>query len=312
MADFYDPVRPALFQAGTLYFSGRAMELCVRVTDMARHGLLAGRSNSALLYCDCSRPGVTMTICAAVTNGDSEGLFVGRNGLFVDRQGRDWDAAVVKVVESPISIREAFWSPYKRLLRFVEDFAARSAAEADKAMTSKLASAASSLTEPKPPGAAKPKIDLGTVAALGVAVGGITTAMGLLMQAFFGLGWLMPLGVVGVILAISLPSMGLAWLKLRNRNLGPILDANGWAVNGHVRINLPFGASLTRVGTLPPNARRLPGDPYADNRRPWLRWLLLAVLLALASWVGWHRLHSGGWVWQGAAAALAPAPPDSP
>ena len=34
-------------------------------------------------------------------------------------------------------------------------------------------------------------------------------------------------------LAISGPSMLIAWLKLRQRNIGPILDANGWAVNAH-------------------------------------------------------------------------------
>ena len=45
-----------------------------------------------------------------------------------------------------------------------------------------------------------------------------------------------------------------AWLKLRQRNLGPILDANGWAVNGQVKLNVPFGASLTKVAELPANA----------------------------------------------------------
>jgi len=29
--------------------------------------------------------------------------------------------------------------------------------------------------------------------------------------------------------------MIIAWLKMRQRNLGPILDANGWAVNSKAR-----------------------------------------------------------------------------
>src|SRR6185369_17127179 len=98
----------------------------------------------------------------------------------------------------------------------------------------------------------KPKIDIGTVAALGVAVGGITSALALFMTAFLGLGYWIPAGVLGLILAISGPSMVLAWLKLRQRNLGPILDANGWAVNARAKINIPFGASLTNVAKLPP------------------------------------------------------------
>ena len=36
-ADFYDPRRPAVFQAGTLYLDGRACHLCVKVDDPAAH-----------------------------------------------------------------------------------------------------------------------------------------------------------------------------------------------------------------------------------------------------------------------------------
>ena len=55
-----------------------------------------------------------MTIAAAFTAGDSDNLMVGRNGVFYDRKGRDWDATIVKIVEHPISIRQAFWLPYKQ------------------------------------------------------------------------------------------------------------------------------------------------------------------------------------------------------
>ena len=39
-----------------------------------------------------------MTIVAGFTAGDAERLAVGRHGIFVDRQGRDWDAVVIKLV----------------------------------------------------------------------------------------------------------------------------------------------------------------------------------------------------------------------
>jgi hypothetical protein len=48
--------------------------------------------------------------------------------------------------------------------------------------------------------------------------------------------------------------MLIAWMKLRKRNLGPILDANGWAVNAKAKVNVPFGTSLTGVAKLPPGA----------------------------------------------------------
>ena len=100
----------------------------------------------------------------------------------------------------------------------------------------------------------------------------------------------MPLVLLGVMLAISGPSMLLAWLKLRKRNVGPLLDANGWAVNIRARINIPFGASLTRVAELPAGAERSLTDPYAEKPSPWPWWLLLAVLMGGVYWAwkqGW-------------------------
>jgi hypothetical protein len=129
--------------------------------------------------------------------------------------------------------------------------------------------------------AAPKKLDIGVVAALGVAVGGITAALGALLETFFGLGIWMPLGVLGLILVISGPSMLIAWLKLRQRNVGPLLEANGWAINSLARINVPFGASLTRLGSLPRGARVNMVDPFADKRRPWGLYLLLLVAIVI-------------------------------
>ena len=134
--DFYCRKRKAVFQAGILYLDGRACELCVRVDDMARHGILASLAKTYLAYCDCALRGGSekMTIAAAFTGGDSDQLLVGRNGVFFDRSGRDWDATIVKIIEHPISIRQAFWSPYKKVAKMIEDQLEKTAAARDKAM----------------------------------------------------------------------------------------------------------------------------------------------------------------------------------
>ena len=62
--------------------------------------------------------------------GDSDNLMVGRNGVFYDRQGRDWDATITKVVDNPISLREAFFAPYKKFIRMIEEQVAKRAAAA--------------------------------------------------------------------------------------------------------------------------------------------------------------------------------------
>jgi hypothetical protein len=82
-----------------------------------------------------------------------------------------------------------------------------------------------------------------------------------------------------MILLISMPSLVLAYIKLRKRNLGPILDANGWAVNARARINVPFGTTLTSVAKLPAGARRETVERYRDRGLPWKRWAFLALLL---------------------------------
>jgi len=96
--------------------------------------------------------------------------------------------------------------------------------------------------------------------------------------------------MVGAILAvmalISGPSLVMTYIKLRKRNLGPILDANGWAVNAKARINVPFGTRLTAIAELPPGSTRDLVDPFEETRRPWKLYLAL-VVVALLGWQWW-------------------------
>lgn len=291
--EFYHPEHRAIFEAGTLYLDGRTCKLCLDVQDPAKHVALAGLSNCFLAYCDCTRKdGSKKSIVAAFTGGSQDYLLVGRNGVFYDREGNDWDATITRLVENPISIRQAFFSPYKRFVRFIEKQAAKNAEAAEASNQSVFEKGASELinAETNP---AKTKLDLGVVAAFGVAVGGITTAIGLFLQAIFGLGWLMPLGIFGLMLLISGPAMFIAWLKLRQRNLGPLLDASGWAINGQVKINVPFGGQLTQIARLPKGARRTLRDPYRQGSK-WRKILpiLLFLILAGAGFYYWQQKSS--------------------
>lgn len=115
------------------------------------------------------------------------------------------------------------------------------------------------------------------------------TALAAVVSGFLSLpAWQMPLVLAGIVLLISGPSMLLAWLKLRQRNLGPLLDANGWAVNTRARINIPFGGALTGVAALPAGASRSMSDPYAEKSSPWRAWILLLILVALVA-VAWQQ-----------------------
>jgi hypothetical protein len=283
--DLYDGGDPAIFQCGTLYLDQRSCHLCLPVENAGRHASLAALAGAYLAYCDCARKGTgeKRQIVAAFTNGESDNLMVGRNGVFYDRKGVDWDATITKIVENPISIRQAFWSPYKKLVRFIEEQVAKRAAAADAKTETKMSTAAAGATNLDQTKTGPRKVDVGTVAALGVAFGALGTLVTTLIGYAFGLFaiafWKVVLAFVGVLFVISGPAMIIAWLKLRKRNLGPILDANGWAVNTRAKINVPFGASLTDVAKLPPGATRSTDDRFGERPSVWPKLALFVILV---------------------------------
>lgn len=291
--DFYARKSPAIFQIGTLFLDQRSCELCLPVEDAGKHGSMAVLAGTYLAYCDCTRKSTNqkLQIVAAFTAGDSDNLMVGRNGVFYDRKGQDWDATITKIVDHPISITQAFWSPYKKLIRFVEEQVAKRASAADAEVTSKMQSTAESAASLQKPKTIEPprRIDTGTLAAIGLVLTTLLGALGTIFARILGLlWWQIPLAIGGMILAVSLPSMTIAWLKLRKRNLGPILDANGWAINAKAKINVPFGSVLTQSATLPAGSTRDLVDPYAEKKRPWGFYGVLAgsVILVLCWFLG--------------------------
>ncbi len=329
-ADFYSRDRWAAFQAGTLYLDSRSCELCIKVDAP---NPLAAMSKTYIAYVNCTRPGSpAMTVACCFSQGDSDYLFAGRHGVFYDRKGRDWDAVITSIVDNPISLRQAFWSPYKKFVRMIDEMAAKRAAAADAASNDRLnkvadkavtaaadaaAAKAVAAAQPTPPPPPPKKFDIGIVAALGVAVGAIGGALATAGSVLGRLAWWQfPLVVVGVMLAISLPAVIIAFLKLRQRTLGPILDANGWAINGRVKINIPFGTALTNLAKLPAGAQLSLADPYEDKeaaqqKRRAIAIVVLVVLAAAAIWTRWNHGQTGHYFWQKstAPAAVAPAAP---
>jgi hypothetical protein len=317
-ADFYSRDKWAVFQAGTLYLDNRSTELCLRVDGP---NPLAAMSKVYIAYCTCTRAGCPpITIAGCFTQGDSDYLFVGRHGVFYDRKGRDWDAVVTSISDNPISIGQAFWSPYKKFIRFIEEQVAKRAATAEAQSNAKLASAAEQTVQVDKikPAEAPKKFDLALITGIGVALGSIGGFLAAVFSNFVNLGFWMPIGLIVIMLAISTPSMIIAWLKLRQRTLGPILEGNGWAVNGRVKINIPFGTALTDIAKLPPGSKRSLDDPYEDKeaaRHKRQTVLLVVLLVAVGAVIGVRVDHNrrGRYFWEpkpvAAPVAPAPAPP---
>ena len=307
--DFYNKEKKlgAIFQSGTLIIDQRACRFCMKVENMPAHNATAATSGLFLVYCDCTTKtsAAKLQIVAAVTVGEIGNLIVGKNALYYDNAGVEWDAVITKVVDNPISVAQSFWSPYRRMATAVENLISKSAAEKDSKMmadaTAKINAAPTTLpatpapaagadaAAPKP--AAAPPFDIakfaGIFAAIGMAVGMIGTALASLAKGLWALTWWqLVLVFLGLMMLISGPAMVLAWLKLRRRNIAPLLNANGWAVNAASKVSIPFGETLTDVAKYPKLRLK---DPYAKKgMSAWAKVLVTLLVLAVIAAAVWY------------------------
>lgn len=308
--DFYakDRAVNAIFQSGRLIMDQRECRLCMKVLDAAKHNATAAVSGMYLIYCECvakDKP-AKLQIVAAMTVGDVGDIFVGKNAIYYDNSGSEWDAVITKIIENPISVAQAFWSPYRRMAKAIENLISKNAADKDAKImsdaTAKINAAPAALpaagTAPAADGkpAAAPPFDIakvaGIFAAIGVAVGMIGTALSGLLKGLLALKWWQLIIVfVSIMLVISGPAMIMAWLKLRRRNIAPLLNANGWAVNAASKISIPFGETLTDQAKFPKIKMK---DPYAKKGlATWQKILITVICLAVVAATLWALRYFG-------------------
>lgn len=293
--DFYSraPGVRAMFELGQLYIDQRCCDLCIRISDMSKHADMAAQSGIFLIYFKATSKvlGKAMDAVAVMTDGDIFDLRPGKNGIFYDLQGNNWDAVITKVVDNPVSISQAFWAPYRKAWEFCVGIINKSAADKDAKINADLQAKVQTAAATTPGAADAAKTDkqqafdiakfAGIFAALGMAFGYIGTVITTIAAGVQSTP--LPkliLIFLGLMLAISGPSCFIAWTKLRKRNLGPILNANGWAINSKVLVNILFGGKLTTVAKYP---KLKLADPYDQKTPAWKIWLpTVLIILAIA------------------------------
>ena len=303
LKDFYNPKEKAIFQAGTLIIDQRACDLCVAVADAGALAAQAGNSNLYLLTLDCIQraTGKTVKIAAAVTMGSVSDLYVGKNAIFYDRAGLDYDAKVVSIIDNPISIKQAMWSPYIKFGKFVETQINKFASEKESGVmsdaTSKFSEATAAAPAAPAEGAAaapKPSFDMakfcGIFAMITLAVSALVGVLAAIVAGFAALPWYGKiLALLGIFLLISGPSMFIAWMKLRKRDLGPVLNANGWAINAGAKINIPFGQTLTQMAKFPFVKGKDPFAQKTSTGKKILYWIIgIIIVLGIIAFAGYR------------------------
>ncbi len=307
----YDTTQVALFDAGSLVLDGRRLEFCLRVADRAKHRAVAEAGALHLVYCEvfaAAGGAALFEIAAPVTSGEVGRIAVGRRGLFIDRKGEQFDALVVDVVDNPVSIVEAMRAPFRH---------------AWQALTDRVQAVAGTVVDPKkgllalpdkPADAAKPADAGKTVDGKpaeapkaappswqAILVGGGLTFAALSSAVTYAVTSLarmrlttLVLAVVAVCVLVAVVAGLLGWLRLRRRDMGALLEANGWAINARMKVTRRIGLYFTRRPPLPADARLQRPDALAvftapeDRRRArtlavWIALWSLAV--ALYAWV---------------------------
>jgi len=302
LQDLYNTQKWAIFQAGTLVVDQRTCDMCVRVNDAAAMAAQAAKSGMYLLTCDCvsKSTGKTMKVIAAVTVGEVGDLFVGKNCIFYDINGVDYDAKIVNIIDNPISIKQAMWSPYRKFSNFVSEQINKFAAEKENAVmadattkfdaktaevkSADLTNAAAAKEAGKQAGSFDIAKFSGVFAAIGMGLGMLGSCVVAIFSGLIKLSfWQLILVVLAIILIISGPSMFIAWLKLRKRNLAPILNANGWAVNAAAKINIPFGNVLTQAVNFP--VKFDVKDPYPEKTHRIRNFFLILLLILIVAYL---------------------------
>lgn len=297
--DFYGEGTKAIFQAGELYIDQRRLDLCIKIEDMGKQEDMAALSWMYILYCACTSKttGKGFNIAAVLTKGGIRNLRVGKNAIFYDREGEVYDATVIKIIDNPVSVGQAFWAPYRKFGQWLSDKFTKKVADKESQSFDSLTAKAQAVPTPTATDAAattagnaaatKPSgFDIakfaGIFAAIGMAVAYLSQALVAIAKGAANLGLCKVLLVLlAILLVISGPSMILAWLRLRRRDLGPVLNANGWAVNASSYVSTKFGSHLTSLVSYPKLTAVDPNERRKRSRRR-LTWTLIVLIVIAA------------------------------
>ena len=255
----------AIFQLGTLRIAGREMNLCFNVDDEEAHSALVGESKCCVIYLKLTRPNeeTVRSICAVVTAGALMPLYVGRNGVFYDRDGKDWEAVITRVVEAQISLVEAFFAPWKKIgegiAGAVKKFLGDKQESHIKSLTNVAVDGGASTLPTAPVGGGASTLPAGaqgesgaamasSVAAIGIGVGMVGAALASLLAVVTRMSAPeLGISVAALILVVSMPSVIITWFNLRKRDLGGVLNASGWAINRPMRFSMRLARAFTKV-----------------------------------------------------------------
>jgi len=282
-SELYHPPIRAMFEEGSALLDGRWFDLALRVNDVAKHSAIAKASNIFTLYLEVTHKAsdTHFTVAVPATSGCKGNLGVGKRGVFFDWGGREYDAVVVKVIDNPISLREALIAPFTRLWGFIMGKIEAMSGNLEK----QLQKSTDTLMQAPPKTAAAPAPATGMASGpasmlvgLSVSAAAIGSAFAFITKTFAGLssGQLVA-GVFGAAALVAVPVSLIAVLKLRRQDLSALLEGCGWAINARMRFDNVQRRSFTR-------RKPYPLDATGTPQHTWVKQAIIAAVVILVAW----------------------------
>jgi len=220
----------------------------MKVKDRQAHKKIAEKRYMYLLYVEVTgrkEEDIKFEIVAVVTSGTVGRLRIGKRGIFFSIDGKEWDAQIVDIVDNPISLWESVKAPFQQINGFIKK-------QVDKFTKSRQTKMEASLAAPSASGMTRDLLLGGgiAIAALGSSFAYVTKALSQVTPVQI------LVTLVGLTILILLPGMIMGILKIRKRDMSVLLEALGWAVNVHMRLNNSLGKLFTFTPHLPKDARK--------------------------------------------------------
>lgn len=291
---YYDSTR-ALFEMGTLIMDGRHFTLCVKVPDMDLHAKFSASSNMFVLYVEISAKEGSKLYEAAVpvTSGDRGNLQINKWGVFRDIDGLERQARVIKIVENPISLAEAISAPFRRLARAMTAKLEEITYKAEERLGQKGSEAVASvadLSKDAPVVEKKKEADAvsgGALAGGGIALAAIGSSLAFITKTLASLSWQQIVGgLFAALLAVLLPALVVAYLKLSRRDLSAILEGAGWGINARMRLTAGQSKTFTYIPPYPDGS-----EGVRHRRRGFWIFLIVAIVTVLIAGGWWSFLR---------------------
>ncbi len=163
------------------------------------------------------------------------------------------------------------------------------------------------------------------VTAGGIALGAIGLAIGSIVGALKGVvWWKIALGVMGLIVLFSLPSLVIAAYKIFTRRLSVVLEGSGWAMNDPMRLDFSLGRLFTRRPPRPEGSYVDWTDQVARLMRmrgldkghagAWTGVVVAVIVLLLAAltwFFGWADSCTPAWMHRASATQASVAAPET-